>query len=127
MCIGHVKAKDNFPNSIQIYHTEFYMSSSAACETTKPLLVTLEISECSRFYSVRSLSVHGFVSWLQHGKYGSTASRHSFKGKSATYCAVIIHIACPACLLEFPSCIYAYPILAARRCERIQNYMYYRN
>lgn len=44
-----------------------------------------------------------------------------FKGKSATYCVIITHIARPAHLLEFPICSFAYPTLAAGRCERIQN------
>lgn len=50
-----------------------------------------------------------------------------FKGKSATYCVIITHIACPACLLEFPSCYLGYPILEAGRYERIQNSSWYGN
>lgn len=99
-----------------------------SCETTKPLPMAMEITECSHLYSVKgSLTVHGepcfgFASWLQHGKYGSTAPRHCFRNQreechllccNYTYCMSRVSSGVPKLLV----CL---SYLAAGRCEIIQ-------
>lgn len=87
------------------------------------------------FWSVkRSLIIHGecyfgFGSWLQHVNMAAHAQGTDlgFKGKSATYCVIILGIAVPVCLVDLPSFSFAYFVLASRRCKRIQNQMWYGN
>lgn len=95
--------------------------------------MAMEMTESLCFCSIkRSLIIHGegcfgFGSWLQHVNMAAHAQGTAlgFKGKSATYCVIILGMAAPVCLLEFPSFSFAYFVLASGRCERIQNQMWF--
>lgn len=91
--------------------------------------IAMEITECLCFRSLkRSLIIHGegclgLGSRLQHVNMAARAQGTAlgFKGKSATYCVIILDTAASVCLLEFPRFSFAYFVLASGRCERIQN------